>query len=133
MVVASDERSAAGGITNIVRSLGMSAAPLLLGYLSAAQQRDGWVFSSPWFIAGGVKIVYDVTLYGLYLTDATMNSAEAAAPEVARREAAAAAATAVAPAPVPAPAPAAERAADDDLARPLLAADDDAAADEEAR
>jgi drug/metabolite transporter (DMT)-like permease len=56
MVVASDERSAAGGITNIVRSLGMSAAPLLLGYLSAAQPRDGWVFSSPWFIAGGVSL-----------------------------------------------------------------------------
>lgn len=58
MVVASDERSAAGGITNIVRSLGMSAAPLLLGYLSAAQPRTSLTFSSPWLISGGVKIAY---------------------------------------------------------------------------
>jgi predicted MFS family arabinose efflux permease len=45
MVVASDERSAAGGITNIVRSLGMAGAPLLLGRLSdvrgAAARRLG--------------------------------------------------------------------------------------------
>ena len=66
MVVASDERSAAGGITNIVRSLGMSAAPLLLGYLSAAQPRTSLRFSSPWLISGGVKIAYDIGLFAMY-------------------------------------------------------------------
>ena len=66
MVVASDERSAAGGITNIVRSLGMSAAPLLLGYLSSAQPRTSLRFSSPWLISGGVKIAYDIGLFAMY-------------------------------------------------------------------
>ena len=66
MVVASDERSAAGGITNIMRSLGMSAAPLLLGYLSSAQPRTSLKFSSPWLISGGVKIAYDIGLFAMY-------------------------------------------------------------------
>jgi predicted MFS family arabinose efflux permease len=34
-VVDADERSAAGGITSIVRSVGLSASPLLAGYLLA--------------------------------------------------------------------------------------------------
>ena len=33
-LVAPSERSAAGGVTNVVRSLGLAAAPLLLGALS---------------------------------------------------------------------------------------------------
>ena len=66
MVVASDERSAAGGITNIVRSLGMSAAPLLLGYLSSAQPRTSLKFSAPWIISGSVKIAYDIGLFAMY-------------------------------------------------------------------
>jgi len=60
MVVASDERSAAGGITNIVRSLGMSLAPLLLGYLSSAQPRTSLRFNAPWVISGVLKIGYDI-------------------------------------------------------------------------
>jgi MFS family permease len=78
MVVASDERSAAGGITNIVRSLGMSLAPLLLGYLSAAPVGSA-AFNAPWLIAGAVKIVYDIVLYTLYRCDGTMSSGEAVA------------------------------------------------------
>jgi MFS family permease len=50
MVVASDERSAAGGITGVVRSLGMSLSPLLLGYLTSYPVSSIW-FSSPWVIA----------------------------------------------------------------------------------
>lgn len=97
MVVASDERSAAGGITNIVRSLGMSVAPILLGYFSSAHPRSGWLFAAPWLVAGGVKIFYDVTLYALYLSDSRLNKAEEeqrgreAAESVAAREAEAAA------------------------------------------
>jgi hypothetical protein len=55
MVVASDERSAAGGITNLVRSLGSAASPALLGVLSA-QPPMSLAFSAPWVIAGGLKI-----------------------------------------------------------------------------
>jgi hypothetical protein len=58
MVVASDERSAAGGITNLVRSLGMSLAPLLQGWLSAGPPSAGAfaLFSLPWLLAGAIKI-----------------------------------------------------------------------------
>lgn len=68
MVVDSDERSAAGGITNIVRSLGMSAAPSLLGYLTSYPKTTIW-FSAPWEIAAIIKILYDVILYTLYRTN----------------------------------------------------------------
>ena len=85
MVVASDERSAAGGITNIVRSLGASLSPLLLGYLSSAPV-DSWVFSSPWVIAGFTKIAYDIILYSLYLCDNTMTQGEANATAADARE-----------------------------------------------
>jgi MFS family permease len=74
-VVASDEKSAANGITGIARSVGMSLAPLLLGYLSS-QPHSNLLFSSPFIIAGVLKCIYDVTLYGLYLADATMKHGE---------------------------------------------------------
>jgi MFS family permease len=90
MVVASDERSAAGGITNLVRSLGMSLAPLLLGYLSSARPATGWLFSAPWVISGALKITYDLLLYGLYLSDNTMRHGEANAARADKAEAAAA-------------------------------------------
>jgi hypothetical protein len=78
MVVASDERSAANGITNVIRSLGMAAAPSIVGYLSSQSVDTGplgglTLFGSPWLIAGVIKCVYDMTLYGLYLTDTVMN------------------------------------------------------------
>jgi hypothetical protein len=66
MVVASDERSAAGGITNLVRSAGMSLAPLPLGALSATQPRTAFAFSAPWLISGVLKILYDIGLYASY-------------------------------------------------------------------
>lgn len=78
MVVASDERSAAGGITNIVRSLGMSTAPLLVGLLSSADRHSIW-FSSPWIIAGVIKISYDIILYSLYVCGRGLRDNEAAA------------------------------------------------------
>jgi MFS family permease len=58
-VVAPDERSAAAGVTGIARSLGVAASPLLAAplYLSAGL---AW---TPFVIAGGLKIVYDVALY----------------------------------------------------------------------
>ena len=90
MVVASDERSAAGGITNLVRSLGMSMAPLLLGWFSSARPATGWLFSTPWLLAGAVKIAYDLLLYGLYLSDNTMRHGEANAARADRAEAVAA-------------------------------------------
>jgi predicted MFS family arabinose efflux permease len=58
-VVAPDERSAAAGVTSIARSLGAAASPALSGALMAGAM----TFSAPFFIAGGLKIVYDLLLY----------------------------------------------------------------------
>jgi len=58
-IVEPDERSAAAGVTGIARSLGVAASPLIAGplFISAA------VTGSPFVIAGGLKILYDVLLY----------------------------------------------------------------------
>lgn len=57
-VVAPDERSAAAGVTSIVRTLGSAAAPLVTGALLGAS-----LLSAPFFAAGGLKIIYDLSLY----------------------------------------------------------------------
>lgn len=53
-----DERSAAAGITTIGRSIGAALSPLLAGLLLS------WPFlvDAPFFLAGGVKIAYDLWL-----------------------------------------------------------------------
>lgn len=58
-VVSPDERSAASGITSIARSIGASASPALSGLLLAA----AGLMSFPFFLAGGLKIIYDIALY----------------------------------------------------------------------
>jgi MFS family permease len=57
-VVCSDERSAANGVTNVVRSVGAATGPLLAGILYTMPATRNY----PWYIAGGVKIVYDLLL-----------------------------------------------------------------------
>jgi MFS family permease len=95
MVVASDERSAAGGITNLVRSLGMSLAPLLVGYMTPTPGSSNvgmlTIFSLPWIISGLLKIVYDLLLYGLYLSDPKLRHGEANAAAADKKESKAAA------------------------------------------
>lgn len=54
-VVTPEERSAAAGVTGIARTIGSSLAPLLSGVLG--------VSSLAFFLAGGLKIIYDLTLY----------------------------------------------------------------------
>jgi MFS family permease len=61
-VVESDERSAANGITNVVRSIGGAAGPYLSGLLITNPNYMGY----PFFIAGGLKIVYDLLLVGSF-------------------------------------------------------------------
>lgn len=58
-VVSPDERSAASGVTGVARSVGASFAPALTGPLLA----DPALSSVPFFLAGGLKIVYDLLLY----------------------------------------------------------------------
>jgi MFS family permease len=57
-VVEPDERSAAAGVTGIARTFGAAWSPLLTG-----QFLNAGLLSLPFIAAGGLKIVYDLTLY----------------------------------------------------------------------
>jgi MFS family permease len=61
-VVAPDERSAASGITNVARSVGAAASPLLAGLFMASPL----LFAAPFFVAGVLKISYDLLLYRMF-------------------------------------------------------------------
>ena len=58
-VVAPDERSAASGVTAIARSVGASISPMLTGLFFSIP----FLFNTPLFLAGGLKIVYDLLLF----------------------------------------------------------------------
>jgi len=58
-VVAPDERSAAAGITGIARTTGASLSPIFTGPLLA----HAALMNVPFFLSGGLKIVYDLLLY----------------------------------------------------------------------
>ena len=62
-VVHPDERSAAAGITTVAQSMGAALSPMLAGYLLA----EPALASFPFFVAGGVKIVYDLWLYRAFV------------------------------------------------------------------
>jgi len=58
-VVAPDERSAAAGVTGIARSAGAAISPTFAGaFLS-----NSGLLSAPFFVAGGLKVIYDILLY----------------------------------------------------------------------
>jgi MFS family permease len=58
-IVAPDERSAASGVTSIARSVGAAVSPSLTGIFLASSS----LMSLPFFLAGGLKLVYDALLY----------------------------------------------------------------------
>jgi MFS family permease len=58
-VVAPDERSAAAGITGIARTTGASLSPVFTGPLLA----NAALLNMPFFLSGGLKIIYDLLLY----------------------------------------------------------------------
>lgn len=57
-VVSADERSAAAGVTAIARSVGASLSPALTGLMFSSAA----FFNAPFFIAGVLKIIYDLLL-----------------------------------------------------------------------
>ena len=63
-VVAPDERSAASGVTTIARSVGAAISPSLSGVFLSIPA----LFSVPFFLSGGLKIVYDILLYRSFKT-----------------------------------------------------------------
>jgi MFS family permease len=58
-VVPPEERSAAAGVTGVARTTGAALSPLLAGVLLAHPATLG----VPFFLAGGLKIIYDLLLY----------------------------------------------------------------------
>ncbi len=64
-VVRPDERSAAAGITGVARSVGASISPVLATMLVGSA---AWM-SVPFFLAGGLKIAYDVLLYRAFVNN----------------------------------------------------------------
>src|SRR6202030_1045495 len=63
-VVNKEERSSAAGITGVARTTGAAISPLFVGFLFA---RPSWI-NVPFFIAGTFKILYDLLLYGEFVT-----------------------------------------------------------------
>lgn len=58
-VVQPDERSSAGGITGAARTAGAAISPLFAGLLFSRPE----LIDLPFFVAGGLKILYDIVLY----------------------------------------------------------------------
>jgi predicted MFS family arabinose efflux permease len=58
-VVNPEERSAAAGITGVARTLGAAASPFFVGLMFARPA----LINLPFFIAGTLKIAYDLLLY----------------------------------------------------------------------
>jgi MFS family permease len=63
-LVAPDERSAASGVTTIARSVGAAISPSLTGIFLSVPS----LLSLPFFLAGGLKIVYDLLIYRSFRT-----------------------------------------------------------------
>ncbi len=58
-VVRPEERSAAGGITGVARTAGAAISPVFAGFLFSRPS----LINVPFFVAGSLKIVYDLVLY----------------------------------------------------------------------
>jgi MFS family permease len=58
-VVSPEERSAAAGITGVARTIGAAISPMFVGFMFARPA----LINLPFFIAGTMKIVYDLLLY----------------------------------------------------------------------
>lgn len=60
--VTPEERSAAGGVTGVARTVGTSLSPVIAGSMLGATA----LLSVPFFIAGGLKIAYDLLLWATF-------------------------------------------------------------------
>ena len=61
-VVSPSERSAAAGIAGVARTTGASISPLFVGAMFARP----WLMNVPFYIAGTLKIAYDLLLFGSF-------------------------------------------------------------------
>jgi MFS family permease len=72
-VVEPGERSAAAGVTGVARTTGAALSPIL----SAPLVGSAGLASLPFFLAGGLKIAYDVLLYRAFTTGRTPDERDA--------------------------------------------------------
>ena len=63
-VVSPEERSAAAGITGVARTTGAAISPLFVGFMFARPA----LINVPFYIAGALKIVYDLLLYKEFIS-----------------------------------------------------------------
>jgi MFS family permease len=69
-VVSPDERSAAAGVTGIARTTGAAVSPALAGQLMGVPALAG----TPFLMAGGLKLIYDLLLYRSFRKSETVAS-----------------------------------------------------------
>jgi MFS family permease len=62
-VVTPEERSAAAGITGVARTIGAAISPLLVGFMFERPS----LINLPFFLAGTLKIAYDLLLYRAFV------------------------------------------------------------------
>lgn len=62
-IVQPEERSAAAGVTGVARTTGAAIAPWLAGFLLGRPS----LINLPFFLAGGLKIIYDLLLYRAFV------------------------------------------------------------------
>ncbi len=62
-IVRPDERSAAAGITGVAKTTGAAIGPLFAGWMFGNPAMISW----PFFLAGGLKTVYDLLLYRAFV------------------------------------------------------------------
>jgi MFS family permease len=72
-VVAPDERAAASGITAVARSIGAAISPAIATRLVAHAP----LMSVPFYLAGGIKIIYDLLLWRSFASVSSDELAEA--------------------------------------------------------
>jgi MFS family permease len=63
-VVTPAERAAAGGITGVARTVGAALSPVLVGLMLPRPS----LISLPFFLAGALKIIYDLVLYQQFVS-----------------------------------------------------------------
>lgn len=84
-VVQPHERSAAAGVTNVVRSLGVALSPPVLAlFTDGSPDPASLRYSGPFWVAAALKCIYDLTLYAMFSASTSPAAAASKAAATAR-------------------------------------------------
>jgi len=100
LVVATDERDAAQGITNLVRSAGVALSPIFLSWM-IRDPTNRFMFALPFIVSGSIKCLYDVLVWFAFTSAGGKDAPVGAEPEKAGAAAAGAPAASAAYKPLP--------------------------------